>query len=207
MTPTDPRAVAAIHLEAFQGFFLSSLGSSFLAYYYRCFPHEPGAIALVAEQGEEGRVVGFVVGTINPRAFYRRILRRHWLGFALRAAGALALHPGAAPRLLRGLTHSGGNPGGKAVAGLFSIAVLPAAHGGGSAAALMRGFLELAAARGARSAFLHTDAAKNERVNAFYRRHGFTVERTLTTPEGRQLNEYWRDLPEARSAAHGERWP
>lgn len=194
MKATDVRAVALIHEVAFPGFFLTGLGGSFLRHYYRAFPRHEDTIALVAEAIPGGDVVGFVVGASNPRGFYRRLLKRQWVGFALRAAVALARKPFAARRLVRGLTHPGRNPGGREVVGLFSVAVAPAAQGSRVAESLMSAFLARAAARGARSVFLQTDAHDNARANAYYRRHGFKVQRVITTPEGRSLNEYWRTL-------------
>jgi ribosomal protein S18 acetylase RimI-like enzyme len=193
MTHRDVASVARIHTLAFPGFFLTSLGGSFLRYYYRMFPTYGGTIALVAETAA-GDIAGFVVGSANPRGFYRRLLRRHWFGFTQRGILALARRPFAAPRLLRGLTHPGSNPGGPTVVGLFSIAVAPNAQGGRAGGALMETFLARAAERGAESVFLHTDADGNERANAYYRRHGFIERQVIETPEGRRLNEYWHTL-------------
>src|SRR5258708_4024260 len=122
MTQGDVAAVARLHMRAFPGFFLTSLGDRFLRYYYRMFPKYGGTIALVAETAS-GDIAGFAVGAANAPGFYRRLLRRHWYGFALRGLPALARRPLSAPRLLRGLSHPSSNPGGPTVVGLFSIAV------------------------------------------------------------------------------------
>ena len=190
--PSDVPAVVAVHLNAFPGFFLSLLGSPFLRAYYECFPGASGAIAIVAEVN--GVISGFAVGTVNPAGFYRRLLLRHWLRFALAAVPALTRDPRCARRLMRALRHAGSNPSGGGVVGLFSIATSPATRMPGTGAALLDEFLARAVAVGASEAWLTTDADDNDVVNRFYQRAGFTVRHTFSTPEGRRMYEYVRPL-------------
>jgi ribosomal protein S18 acetylase RimI-like enzyme len=203
MTSADVSEVVTIHIAAFPSFFLTSLGRAFLSYYYREFPNTAGTIALVAESTNRDTLLGFCVGTRNPRGFYRGLLRRRWIGFAVRATFALLRNPNAAPRLLRGLRHPSSNPDGSGVAGLFSIAVAPSAQGSAVGTALLETFVQRAAGAGATSVFLLTDVVANERANDFYRRHGFSVRRTVTTPEGRRLHEYWRTIASTVGAEPG----
>jgi ribosomal protein S18 acetylase RimI-like enzyme len=197
LQPADVPAVVAVHLHAFPGFFLSLLGSPFLGAYYRCFPGAPGAIALVAEV--DGAISGFAVGAVNPAGFYRRLLRRHWLRFAIAALPALARDPRRARRILRAISHANTNPSGQGVAGLFSIASSPAPRVPGTGAELLEEFLARAGGIGATEAWLTTDADGNEAVNRFYQRAGFAVRRTFSTPEGRRMHEYARPLVLANS--------
>jgi hypothetical protein len=83
--------IVAIHLLAFKGFFLESLGSHFLKELYRGFILDSSGVCLVVIDGT--RVVGFVAGTTKPEEFYQRLLRRRWYAFLLAGATSMALHP------------------------------------------------------------------------------------------------------------------
>ena len=87
----DPRVVALrpehieqcvrLHRQAFPDFFLSQLGTRFLAEFYRAFRSAPDAARGVAVDGE-GRVPGVVVGTTRPGGFFSRLLKQRWLALA-----------------------------------------------------------------------------------------------------------------------------
>lgn len=190
MTTADIDRVVAVHVESFPGFFLSFLGPGFLRRYYAGIVAAPEGIAFVwADAG--GQVAGFVAGSANPGGFYRRLLRRDWLGFCFASLPAVCRRPSVVPRLFRALSHPGANPVGADVAGLFSIAVAPSTQGSGAGGSLVRAFLDEAGRRGAGKVFLTTDRDDNDGVNAFYRNLGFSLERQYLTPEGRRMNEYW----------------
>jgi ribosomal protein S18 acetylase RimI-like enzyme len=186
----DSHTLARLHLAAFPGYFLSELGTRFLELYYRRLAETPSALAAVAV-GDDGMPLGFVVGSADPRGFYRRLLMRDWFAFGLRALPTVLRHPGRLRRVLRAVRHPGANPSGDGVAGLFSLAVTPAAQGRSLGRRLVEEFLHRAADRRVSSVYLTTDAHGNDRVNRFYERCGFRLERSFTTPEGRVMNEYW----------------
>jgi ribosomal protein S18 acetylase RimI-like enzyme len=181
-------AVAAIHRAAFPGFFLSQLGDAFLRLYYRQFTAASDTIAYTASQ--HGQPIAFVAGAVDPSGFYRRLFARRWLSFGVAALPAVLRDPRRLRRVLRGATHARENPAGSSVAGLFSLAVAPASQGVGVGRALVRAFLDDAAARCCREIRLTTDAAANDAVNAFYHSCGFERRTTFRTPEGREMHEY-----------------
>lgn len=84
-------AIVQIHLAAFQGFFLESMGERFLKELYRGFLVEPSGLCLVVIDRKD--VVGFVAGTTQPEGFFRRLLRRRWLAFVSAGTTSLILHP------------------------------------------------------------------------------------------------------------------
>ena len=192
MAADDTKAVVAIHLAAFPGFFLTFLGPRFLRLLYSeavaC-----GEIAIVAEAA--GRPVGFVMGSAKPGGFYGQLVRRRLLAFALAALPAVARRPGIVLRVARALRRpaEGRKPEGTAT--LMSLGVDPTAQGLGAGRALVQAFLEAAGRRGACKVDLTTDQDGNERTNRFYAALGFRVARTIVTPERRILNEYEIDLP------------
>jgi hypothetical protein len=58
------QTLARLHLAAFPGFFLTSLGPGFLRLLYAGFAHEPDGICIAAEQ--QCVIVGFAEGTEKP---------------------------------------------------------------------------------------------------------------------------------------------
>jgi ribosomal protein S18 acetylase RimI-like enzyme len=189
--PDVPRAVR-VHVAAFPGFFLSFLGPRFLRLFYgeAVLLRE---VVLVADL--DGAVVGLVMGSTHPGRFFKALLRRRLLGFALAAAPAVLRRPSVALRVARALFKPSQAAKVEGTATLMSIAVGPEAQGLGAGKALVLAFIDEAARRGAVKVDLTTDKVDNERTNAFYRALGFRVAREIVTPEQRTLNEYELDLP------------
>ncbi|WP_129127765.1 GNAT family N-acetyltransferase [Geomonas oryzae] len=190
LRPEHVPDVVQTHLASFPGFFLSFLGARFLAVYYNGICSTPEGIGF-CYLNASGVPAGFVVGSSNPRGFYSRLLRRHWLSFSLASVRAVLRKPSVLGRVARGFLHPGGNPVGNHVAGLYSIGVLPELQGTGAGKKLVNAFLFEAANRGCNRVFLTTDRDGNEAVNIFYQKLGFTLERQYQTREGRSMNEYW----------------
>jgi colanic acid biosynthesis glycosyl transferase WcaI len=193
MAAGDVSAVVDVHMKAFPGFFLTFLGTGFLRELYRGIVTDPSGVAFVAESGAS--VVGFVAGTTEPAGFYKRLMKRRLLVFALHSAVAVLRRPSAARRLLRALARPGEASGGAAGrAELMSIAVLPSARGAGFGVRLIDAFVAGAEDRGSTAVFLTTDAIDNDAVNALYAHRGFVLSRTFSTPEGRKMNEYRKEI-------------
>jgi len=185
-------SVIAVHLAGFEGFFLSFLGPRFLRLYYEGIVDYPDGAGYVYLEG--GRVVGFVCGVVGPSRFYRYLIRTRWWRFAMAALGATLRRPSIIPRLFRALSYPGQTPNCEDTATLTSIAVEPAMRGHGIGTKLITTFLEDMRARGVKRVDLTTDRHGNDQANAFYERQGFRCERTLITPEGREMNEYVTSL-------------
>lgn len=190
MCAADVELVVRLHLASFPDFFLSFLGQRFLALFYSGVVIAPEGIAFVY-LNDSKQPSGFVAGTSNPQGFYSRLLKRDWLKFALASIVPILKKPAIFRRVARAVSHPSDNPVGDDVAGLFSIGVLPELQGTGAGKALVQAFLAEAKARGCTKVFLTTDRDKNDAVNVFYSKLGFTVERQYSTPEGRRMNEYW----------------
>lgn len=191
MQALDIEPVVDVHLDAFPGFFLTFLGPRFLGLLYG-EAVALGEIAFVAEQ--DGAVVGFVMGSAIPGRFFKKLLKRKPLAFALAAAPAVLRQPRSALRIVRALAKPSEAAKPEGTSTLLSIGVSPKARGRGVGRSLALAFLREARARGARRVDLTTDKLDNEGANAFYRRLGFVVASELTTPEGRVMNEYELDL-------------
>ena len=192
MQLTDVDAIVAVHLGAFQSFFLSFLGPAFLRELYAAIVRDPSGISYVCEQ--DGQIRGFVAGTTQPSGLYRRLLRQRWWRFGLASVWPALKRPLIIPRLLRAFRMPRQSPSGTGIGTLMSIAVSPPMQGSGIGKALLRTFLQEARRRGLKQVNLTTDRLGSDAVNRFYQQLGFTRSRTYVTPEGREMQEYLIDL-------------
>ena len=191
MAREDLARVVAIHCAAFPNFFLSFLGPRFLLVFYGFVSGE--GIALVALA--DGQLAGFVVGVLESRLFYRRLMRRRFAQLARAITPMVLRHPSTFARVTRRARQrtSAGNhePAG---AELMSLAVEPGQAHRGIGRALVAEFVTRVAASGETSLWLTTDAADNDRVIRFYETQGFLRSREFVTVEGRAMVELTRDL-------------
>jgi len=185
---SDVAPLARLHRRAFPGFFLSSLGEPFLEEFYRGFLGDVTAVTVVARAA--GTVRGAAVGTLAPAAFFARLLRRRWSGFAVASCRAVLARPAALPRLVQAVRYRGAAGGHVDGALLSSIFVDPAARAAGVGGALLEAWVDRARAGGAAQAYLTTDADGNDAVNSFYRRHGWSASDRFTTTRGRTMLRY-----------------
>lgn len=197
LAPHHVDTVVAVHLRAFPGFFLTFLGPRFLREFYGSFLADPTGIAFVAVDDPTGDVLGSVVGPMVPAGYFKRLLKRRWWAFCLASAAAMLKRPSVVRRLFRAVFYRGESPPGGARALLSSISVAPEAQGRGVGRALVDAFVCEVRRRGGRGCFLTSDAQGNEAVNRFYAVCGWRLESTFTRPDGRTMNRYVLDFPDA----------
>jgi ribosomal protein S18 acetylase RimI-like enzyme len=169
----DIDAVARIHVAAFDGFFLSQLGYSFLCVMYRAFLKSPSSLFVVFETAP-GQLAGFAVGALQGQKD-RWLAVRFLPQFLWAVVPAVLRHPVPVMMRLWARFFDAGEslqvPPGAAV--LRSICVLPTLQGAGAATSLLQAFEGLALSKGARQVFLTTDEVNNERAQRFYERGGY----------------------------------
>lgn len=190
----DIDAVTQVHLAAFPGFFLTSLGGKFLGEMYRGFLMHPSGIFLVAE--EAGRVMGFAAGTSAPASFFTELRRRRFLSFLFYACPALLRSPKVVlQKLIKAVFYRGDKPSGlKGGALLSSIGVHPDVLGKSVGQELLNGFEREALLRGQNFVYLTTDEVGNDRVNAFYKKNGYFVESSFSQHAGRAMLRYVKNI-------------
>lgn len=188
MTRDDVEDVIVIHLRAFPGFFLSQLGPTVLRVLYGELLRDGTGICFVCRSN--GRIIGFVAGTVDPRGFYMRLLRNRCLRLAVSSFGAIFRIPGAVPRLLNAFRRTRAEGHGSGCGLLMSIAVDPEFQGIGRGRALACHFLRACRARGLSAVHLFTDRLQNNDVNRFYLALGFEVSQVITSDHGRLMNDY-----------------
>lgn len=185
----DVEDVIRVHMEGFQGFFLSFLGPPFLREFYTGVCEDPSGIALVSDDGDS--ILGFVVGTVEPSGFYKRLIQKRWWKFGLASLKPLIKRPSIAPRLLGAFSLPGKTANSQLKMGtLMSLAVMKDYHGNGVGKKLVAAFLESSQKRQVEIVNLTTDAVGNDSTNEFYSRMGFVLSRVFITPQGRLMNEY-----------------
>jgi ribosomal protein S18 acetylase RimI-like enzyme len=189
----DVQKVVDVHLETFPGFFLSSLGRSFLRQFYAGLIELKSGVLLVAEDGSD--VVGFVGGADEQRGFYRQLLRQRAVRFIVAALPAIIRRPSVVGRLIRGRRRAQGHDDTPEGACLMTIGVDPRVEGSGVGRLLVGSFEQALVERGSHGYCLTTDADGNQRTNRFYGRLGLLRSRLIVTAEGRRLNEYRAVLP------------
>ncbi len=188
----DVPAIVDIHLLSFPGFFLSSLGPVFLRHLYRGIVRDEAGFVFVVTL--EDRIRGFVAGTTSPAGFYKRLLHRAWPQFVMASIPPLLRKPRIIPKLLRSLKKPREEERTEASALLMSLAVDPQFQRTGTGRILLAHFCERCRAAAVNHVRLTTDGNHNDGVNTFYARQGFQLLKTFTTPEGRIMNEYTREL-------------
>lgn len=188
MRSSDVDAVIRVHLDGFPGFFLTFLGPAFLREFYTGICEDPSGIAIVYD---DDSILGFVVGTVEPSGFYKRLIQKRWWKFGLASLAPAIRKPRIVPRLLRALTLPAktANPGLK-TGTLMSLAVTQNHQGNGVGKHLVLSYLEKSRERQVEIVNLTTDAIGNDTTNQFYQRMGFTLVKVFSTPEGRLMNEY-----------------
>lgn len=128
--------VAALHAGNIDQGFLATLGVPFLALMYRAIDEAVDSVLLTEER--DGRVVGFVSGSLGMGPIYRRMLRRPYaLAWVLWPS---LLRPARVRRIFDILRYGKQNDDSVALpeAELLSIVVDPAARGSGVAERLYR---------------------------------------------------------------------
>ena len=192
MTKSDLDDVVKLHQQAFHGFFLVQMGPQYIKAYYNIVLAYEGSITYVYD-GKSNILEGFVVGFVEPAAFYKKFTR----------SGLQLVYP-----ILSGVIHnpcllfkvvesirrvfSAASQSGKYIidketAELSSIAVGSSAKGNGSI--LINAFVKEVWSRGLTNITLTTDHENNELVNNFYIKHGFT-RNGLEVRNGRKLWRY-----------------
>jgi ribosomal protein S18 acetylase RimI-like enzyme len=191
---SDIKEIAQLHEKVFIGFFLTSLGRQFLHELYAGFAARPHGILLVAR--EDDVIVGFAAGTTQPQKFFSGLRRQRGVFFLLKALPAILRNPiPVARKLISAFFYRGDPPASNASGALLSsIGVAMEYRGQALADRLLDSFERKVAEDGNGRIYLTTDAANNERVNAFYRKNGYSVECQFTQNGGRSMLRYIKIL-------------
>lgn len=184
--------VVSIHLETFQGFFLTFMGRGFLTQMYRSYCKYNDSGLYVAFQNE--RPVGFLAFSANLSGLYKYMIKTRLFPFAWYGIGAFFRKPKIFIRLLRAFLKPNESKRAEKYVELASIGVAPEAKERGIGSELISRLVADTDFDDYAYITLETDAEDNEIANRFYLKNGFSLVRTYITAEGRKMNEYRRVL-------------
>ena len=180
--------IAEIHLNSFKGFFLTTLGFSFLQAYYRTCVKSRDAISICAIDNDTGVLLGFSVGCYISKGFNKKLIISNFGVYFYQTIALLISKPSALVRLLKNLNkeknkvHDDGN-----YAELLSIGVLLEKNGLGIGKKLLLEFEKEVKIKGINKITLTTDADKNDDVLHFYKKSGYKVFYDFVTYPNRKM--------------------
>lgn len=181
-TPRDAIQMAELHRSELPESFLSSLGKGFLVRLYRRIVRSPGSFAIVASDAER-RMAGFVAGTVDTRALYRRFLLHDGLVAGLLALPRLLVAPRHVVETLRYGSVPAALPAELPPGELLSIAVHPGSRGRGVGRALVDAFEKELGQRSTGGARVVVDSGNAVAVG-LYERSGFRHIRSFELHRG-----------------------
>ena len=187
---SDVGGIVSIHKSAFQGFFLTSLGDSFLSVYYSCFIKSDETVILCAE--EDVKILGFSAATKVCKGFNGRLIKANALKFMMAGLRLLFTNPPALVRLVKNFTKKSDEVEDDENYGeLYSIGVNTDAQGKGVGKALLA---ETEKQIGIEKLSLTTDYYNNESTIAFYQKCGYKVLYVFTAYPDRKMLRMIKEL-------------
>ncbi|PMM86395.1 GNAT family N-acetyltransferase [Vibrio breoganii] len=174
-THDDLERIVEIHINAFEGFFLTFLGPKFLRLLYTGFI-DKGVLRVAVV---DSRVVGFSAGTEQPDTFFSNLRKEKWLSFFLAATPSLIRKPSLVIKKLYGAIFYKGDAVERLKNSflLSSLAVDPHSEGKGIGRFLINDLNEvLIEKRASETVYLITDKNENGSVLGFYDKCGFSIE-------------------------------
>lgn len=173
-TPKDVVSIVEIHQNAFEGFFLTSLGAQFLKFYYKAFIKSEESVVLCAV--ENGDILGFSAATKQCKGFNSRLIKKNLFSFFLLAVKLFFTQPSSLIRLAKNLTKKGDAVvDNEDYAELYSIGVCAESQGKGAGKKLLKATEETLKKNGVEKVSLTTDYYDNESAVAFYHTMGYST--------------------------------
>lgn len=185
-TVNDVNSIVGIHIDAFNGFFLTSLGSRFLKFYYTCFIKSKETIVMVAE--ENGQIYGFSASTKVCKGFNSRLIKNNLFAFACLSLKMMFTTPSSLFHLVKNLTKKGeGVEDNEDYAELYSIGVSKNAQGKGIGKKLLLASEYVMKEEGVLRVSLTTDYYNNDGAVGFYHSMGYETLYEFVTYPNRKM--------------------
>ena len=186
----DSQAIANLHFDSFKGFFLTSLGVSFLKIFYNAVLSNSKGLGVGIFY--KGQLLGFAVGTSNKEGFYKTIFRSSGIDMFLKAFPKLITNPSKINRLVVTLMSSN-KADYSASPSLLSICVSGDTSFKGLGSKLIREFEKELAQNKYSTVVLTTDKHNNDYVNQFYIRNQYLCIHSFSQGR-REMNFYYKKL-------------
>lgn len=189
----DVNAIVEIHINAFKGFFLTSLGRDFLKFYYTCFVKNGETVTMVAEENKI--IYGFSAATTKCKGFNGRLIKDNFFLFGLLTFKMLFRSPKSLLRLIRNLTKKGDGVIDKEdYAELYSIGVSRNTQGMGVGKKILIETEKNLKAMGVKRISLTTDYFNNEQAVGFYHSVGYKLLYEFVTYPNRKMYRLIKNL-------------
>lgn len=189
----DVNAIVEIHINAFKGFFLTSLGRDFLKFYYTCFVKNGETVTMVAEENKI--IYGFSAATTKCKGFNGRLIKGNFFLFGLLTFKMLFRSPKSLLRLIRNLTKKGDGVIDKEdYAELYSIGVSRNVQGMGVGKKILIETEKNLKAMGVKRISLTTDYFNNEQAVGFYHSVGYKLLYEFVTYPNRKMYRLIKNL-------------
>ena len=180
--------IVQIHLDTFEGFFLTFMGRGFLKQMYSSYCiHEKSGLYIACE---DGKLIGFLAYSEDLSGLYKFMIKKKFFAFAYYSVGAFFRKPKIFIRLIRAFLKPSESKRDEAYVELASIGVDPSIKSKGVGSELIKTLKENVDFSKFAYITLETDAVNNDLANHFYLKNGFELHRTFETNEGRKMNEY-----------------
>ncbi|EGQ9501749.1 GNAT family N-acetyltransferase [Vibrio cholerae] len=183
---TDVERIVEIHINAFEGFFLTFLGPNFLHLLYTGFIDK----GLLRVAIVDSNIVGFSAGTDKPEVFFSNLRREKWLLFFFAATPSLMKKPSLVIKKLYSATFYKGDSVERLNNSflLSSLAVDPCVEGKGIGKHLLKDLDELLSKKKeCQIIYLITDKNENSSVLSFYSKCGFSIESEFKQSRQREM--------------------
>lgn len=185
-TINDVDTIVEFHLNAFEGFFLTSLGAEFLRFYYSCFVRSNETVTMIAE--ENGVIYGFSASSKFCKGFNSRLIKSNLIAFGLLSFKLLLIKPISLLRLVKNLSKKGENViDNEDYAELYSIGVCKSAQGKGVGKMLLLKSEQVMKEEGVTRVSLTTDFDNNEQAVGFYHSMGYETLYEFVTYPNRKM--------------------
>lgn len=190
---TDIERIVAVHNAAFKDFFLTSLGSRFLALYYRSVLMHPRGILLVSDNGEG--IMGFCAGTMLSAGFNSNLIKTNFIDYTIEGMKLLFTNPVSIWHLFKNFSKEDINFGDKGeYAELLSIGVDPNIQRSGAGKSMLLALEEEVKKRGGKQLSLTTDYYDNDKAIGFYHSLGYKKWYDFVTYPDRRMYRLIKDL-------------
>lgn len=192
-TLNDVPGIVDIHISAFPDFFLTTLGKSFLNFYYKCFIQSSLGLVLCVE--EKGELLAFSATSLTSSGFNKKLIINNLLSFFILSLKLTLFSPKSLIRLIQNINKKGTDQDVKLdYAELFSIGVSEKYHGQGIGKKILFETEKLVRDNNIFNLSLTTDYYNNEATIAFYKTMGYKVFYEFTAYPNRKMYRFIKDI-------------
>jgi ribosomal protein S18 acetylase RimI-like enzyme len=165
--------IVEIHKQAFPNFFLTSLGSDFLSFYYSTVLKSKDVIILCAMDSD--CVLGICEATRLSHGFYKKLIMSNIFSFFAVTVKLMFSNPSALLHLIKNLSKTDNSQKDDgSYAELHSLAISPNCQGKGIGKSLLASLEKQYKQEGIKKLSLTTDVYNNDVSIAFYYACGYT---------------------------------